>query len=346
MAKQKFSIPEFVELFTEVRGDPTKHLMRKDDETGEYLVPDSDIAVFAKAILASEFYCEPWLKGCEPATVLFEDVIRELTSDNPRKVRDAVNKAYGAEHRILAMGLEAYIEWRRAGMPAYTHKVKSEKPKPPAKKAATKQPSKPAGAPLPRLKDETAGKIKQLMGKAHLIDEMPESVYEQLERANKAMERGHLLQPTAEAILLAVEQWLRLRKEQRDRRESTDEARKMGASAIQQYELMLDLLKEYPADSRISEQLSDILGVITAGDPKALASVLRAGDRLHGLLNGTIVPVEPAPAPQDTTNIADADYIRSRLGHLEAPQRGRAVPHAGKTQTQLSRRKGGKRKSG
>jgi len=344
MAKNKFIIPEFVEIFGEVRGDPTKHLNQRTGEGGEYLVPDSDIAEFAKAIRASEFYCEAWLVGCEPATVLFESVIRDLSSDNPLRVRKAVNATYGAETRILAMGLDAYIEWRRAGMPA-TPKVKAEKPEPPSKKAATKQSSRPS-VPLPRLKDETAGRLKQLWGKDHLLEEMPEPVYEQLESAMKAMDRKLLLQPTAEAILLAVEQWLRLRKEQRIHREAKEEAKAMGASAIQQYELMLDLLKEHPGDDRIRDQLQGILGVIAAGDPKALGAMLRAGDRLHGLINGTIVPVEPAPAPQDTTNIASPEYIRSRLGHMEAPARGRAVPHAGKTQTQLSRRKGGKRKSG
>lgn len=344
MAKNKFKTPEFVEIFGEVRGDPTKHLNQKTGEGGEYLVPDSDIANFAKVILGSEFYCEPWLVGCEPATVLFESVIKDLRSDNPLRVRKAVNAAYGAETRIRAMGLDAYIEWRRAGMPA-TPKVKVEKPQPPAKKAAAKQPTRTA-VPLPRLKPETASKLQKLWDKDHLLGEMPESVYEQLESAMKAMDRKHLLQPTAEAILLAVEQWLRLRKEQRTHLEAKEEAKAMASSAVQQYELMLDLLKEHPGDDRIRDQLQGILGVITAGDPKALASVLRAGDRLHGLINGTIVPVEPAPAPQDTTNIADPEYIRSRLGHMLAPERGRAVPHAGKTQAQLSRRRGGKRKSG
>jgi hypothetical protein len=326
MAEQ-CEIPNFVEVFSEVRDDPTKHLMRKDEE-GEYLVPDSEILKFAEVIRASQFYCEAWLAGCEPATVLFEPVIRDLSSDNLLRVRKAVNAAYGAETRILAMGLNAYIEWRRAGMPA-TPKVKAEKPKPSAKKVAAKQSSMSA-VPLHHLKPVTAGRLMQVWLKKHLVEEMPESLREQLERAVDAMGKGHLFQPTAEAILLAVEQWLRLRREQRIHLEAKEEAKAMAASAIQQYELMLDLLKEHPGDDRIRDQLQSILGVITAGDPKALAAVLRAGDRLHGLINGTIVPVEPAPAPQNTTNIADAEYIRSRLGHLETPARGRVKPNADK----------------
>ncbi len=363
MAKQKFIIPEFVEIFGEVRGDPTKHLNQKGED-GEYLVPDSVIAEFAKVIRASEFYCEPWLVGCEPATVLFERVIKDLKvtlealkdtklSEEEikaahKKLRLAVNAAYGAETRIRAMGLDAYIEWRRAGMPA-TPKVKvekpSEKPKPPAKKAAAKQSSRPS-VPLPVLKAGTANKLNGLLAKQHLLDQMPEAVREMAEDAKKAMAKGQLLQPTAEAVLVAVEQWLLLRKVHRDEAANQAALARLITPALQQYDY---LLSTFAGDERVVEHLTHLREALESANAKVIASAIKAGDRLSGLLDGTIAPVVSInkPKEQTPTNIASAEYIRSRLGHMEAPTRGRAVPHAGKTQAQLTRRKGGgKRKSG
>ncbi len=345
MAKQrKFNIPDFVEVFKEVRGDPTKHLNQKTaGEGGEYLVPDHVIAEFAAKLRKSRFYCEPWLDGCQPATVLFEDVIKDLTSDNPRRVRQAVNKAYGAEHRIVAMGLDAYIDWRMAGMPADTKQAVAIKAvatsAPPAKKSAAKRPSKPM-VPLPALKPDTANKLNGLLAKQHLLDQMPESVREMAEEAQKAMVKGQLLQPTAVAVLVAVEQWLRLRKEHRD--EAANQVALVGVitPAMQQYDY---LLNTFAGEERVVEHLTHLREALESGSAKAIVSAIKAGDRLSGLLDGTIAPVVSINKPneQTPTNIADADYIRSRLGHLETPPRGRAVPGAGKGQKEKAKRKSG-----
>ncbi len=343
MAKNKHIIPDFVEIFGEVRGDPTKHLNQKTGEGGEYLVPDHVISQFAKAVLASEFYCEPWLVGCQPATVLFEGVISDLASDNPRRVRQAVNKAYGAEHRIVAMGLDAYIEWRRAGMPDETKtgpkpasQAVSKPSASPAKKAAAKRPSKPS-VPLPALKADTANKLNGLLAKQHLLDQMPDSVREMAEEAQKAMAKGQLLQPTAVAVLVAVEQWLRLRKEYRD--EAANQAALVGVitPAMQQYDY---LLNTFAGEERVVEHLTHLREALESGSAKAIVSAIKAGDRLSGLLDGTIAPVVSInkPKEQTPTNLASPEYIRERLGAY-IPERGRPVAGAGKGQK-------AKRKSG
>lgn len=114
--EQSVKVPDFVEFFAEVRGDPTKHLSNKGED-GEYLVPDVAIGRFAAQLLASEFYSTPWLTGCEPATVLPQKALTGLGSDNPKRVRQAVNAAFSAELRIISMGMEAYVRWCLQGRP-------------------------------------------------------------------------------------------------------------------------------------------------------------------------------------------------------------------------------------
>lgn len=344
MAKQrKFKTPDFVEIFGEVRGDPTKHLNQRVSEGGEYLVPDSDIAGYAKAILASKFYCEPWMDGCQPATVLFEAVIKDLTSDNPKRVRKAVNKAYGAETRILAMGLDAYIAWRKAGVPVETKESKpasqaAPEPSAPTKKAGVINWSAKLAVPLPVLKAETASKLNGLLAKQHLLDQMPESVRDMAEEAKKAMNKGQLLQPTAEAVLVAVEQWLLLRKEHRVEAANQAALASVMSPALQQYDY---LLNTFAGDERVVDHLEHLREALESGSAKAIASAIRVGDRLSGLLDGTIAPVVSIrPKEQTPTNLASTEYIRERLAAY-IPERGRPVAGAGKGHKEKAKRKSG-----
>lgn len=115
-AEQSINVPDFVEFFAEVRGDPTKHLSNKGED-GQYLVPDVVIGRYAAQLLASKFYSTEWLVGCSPATVLLPRVLTGLGSDNPKRVRQAVNAAFSAELRIITMGMEPYVEWCLQGRP-------------------------------------------------------------------------------------------------------------------------------------------------------------------------------------------------------------------------------------
>lgn len=337
MAKHKFNIPEFVELFEGVRGDPTKHLNGKSDD-GEYLVPDSDIAEFAKAVLASEFYCEGWLVGCEPRTVLFEDVIRDLASDNPKRVRAAVNKAYGAEHRIHFMGLEAYVEWRKAGMPTES-KVKpktasQDTPKPASDK---KKPApKPNALPGSILRKGTREKLESLLARQSLIEQMPEDVRHNLLGAGGALRKGQLTEYTARAVVVMVEQWLKVRKAQRDHAAYVAGLEGLGIVLMQQVDNLLQMFGEDP--EVIEHVFCRLAGAIS--DPKELARAIKAGDKLAGLRDGSIAPVVQMQSEPDVTNIADADYVRARLGHFMVPERGRPVAGAGKGQKEKSRKSG------
>lgn len=275
MARGQFVVPEFPDIFAGTR-NANRHLMRKDED-GKYLVPDDEIRKFARILLTSEFYAEPWLLGCDPETVLFEDVITGLRSGRAKSVRSAVNKAYGAEHRILAMGIERYIEWRRAGMPDILPvQAKPEHRPKMGEKVASKHSSKPV-IPLPRLKDKTAGRLRQITDKQHLLDEMPSGMSEMLLVAKGAMERGQLLEPTALAMLMAVEQWLQRRRQLRVQQERQSQLERVVLPALQQYDYLLNVL---PGDEQVVEHLGALREALVLADGKELDRVVRAGDRL------------------------------------------------------------------